>query len=258
MRAPDSELCAAQRAFADALCDVAAESVATGFLAGEAERNRALLALYRGNALANQAAALGNAFPVVRQVVGEEFFEGLARAFDRVQPSRSGNLDLAGEGFADFLAHFAPAQTLPYLVDLAALEWAVVRAWRAADAEPADADWLSSFDMDSLAAARPRLHPALQVLCSDWPVVQIWQQHQPAHEGALAVRMDEAECACVWRDAQGVCVSAISVAEAYFWRSLIAGEPLGAALQVALQQDGSFDLASSLGFAMQHGFICRA
>lgn len=257
MAAPDA-LANAQAAFAEALQSAKGEEVATRFLAGDAERNRALLALYRGNVVANHTGAMTNSFPVLRQVVGEEFFDGLARAYRRERPSRGGNLDEAGEDFASFLAGFEPARELPYLADLAALEWAVARAWRAADAASVASEWLSGFDMESLAAARPSLQPAFQVLGSECPIVQIWRQHQAFHEGGLAIRLEEAECACVWRDAQGVGVAAITPAERAFWLSLGAGETIGAALQVAVQTDSNFDFAACLGFALQHGLICHA
>jgi len=45
--------------------------------------------------------------------------------------ARAAALAEYGDGFADFLAGFAPAQSLPYLADVARLEWAINAAYHA-------------------------------------------------------------------------------------------------------------------------------
>jgi hypothetical protein len=61
-----------------------------------------------------------------------------ARAYLHAKPSTCGNLYAYGSGFAALLAQFPHAQSLPYLPNLARLEWLVHRAYGAADAKPWD------------------------------------------------------------------------------------------------------------------------
>jgi hypothetical protein len=138
------ELLALQQDFAAALRDAAATPRVARWLAGDATQVERRVAIYRANAAAAIAKALAAAYPVVRRVVGDEFFDGLARAFRCGTPSTSGDLGDYGAGFADFLAAFPPARALPYLCDLARLEWAAHRAYGAADAPPWEAGTLAA------------------------------------------------------------------------------------------------------------------
>jgi len=89
---------------------------------GEAEA-RKRLAIYRANIAANATGALAAIYPIVRTLVGAEFFAGLTQAYCAAHPSASGDLNELGAHLADFLPMFAPAQSLPYLPDVARLEW---------------------------------------------------------------------------------------------------------------------------------------
>src|SRR5260221_12511136 len=64
------------------------------------------LGLYRGNLTAAWEKTLGSAYPVVRALVGEEFFASLARAYGRACPSVSGDLNLFGAQFPGFFSTF--------------------------------------------------------------------------------------------------------------------------------------------------------
>ena len=64
---------------------------------------------------------LADTFPVCQTLVGEAFFSGLALAFAQQQLPRSRRLAFYGQGFAEFVRQFPPAQSLPYLADVAQL-----------------------------------------------------------------------------------------------------------------------------------------
>jgi len=123
-----------QADFAAALLDGDAAPALLPSLHDRGERTLGRLALYRGNVHAAWDKALGNAFPVVRALVGDEFFAALGRAYARAYPSSSGDLNMFGGCFAPFVGSFEHARSLPYLSDVATLEWAVHCAHYAADA----------------------------------------------------------------------------------------------------------------------------
>ena len=81
------------------------------------------LRIYHNHTLTSLATALGDNFPVVRRLVGEDFFRAMARRFVVAQPPRDPCLSAYGVDFADFLERFEPARALPYLPDVARLEW---------------------------------------------------------------------------------------------------------------------------------------
>ena len=84
--------------------------------------------VYRNNFRGNLHDTLETAYPVIVQLVGSDFFKWLARKFIEQYPSRSGNLHCYGSEMADFLVHLAAVRHLPYLPDMARLEWACHRA----------------------------------------------------------------------------------------------------------------------------------
>lgn len=156
------------------------------------------LAIYHGAVRANWARALASAYPVVRRLVGEAFFDTAAEAYGSAHPSRSGDLGAFGERFADFLAAYEPAAALAYLPDVARLEWAVHESASAADVPPFDFATLQSLPADRHGTVRLRLHPAVRLLESAHPVVAIWEANQPGRDGTPS-RRDGAERVLVAR-----------------------------------------------------------
>jgi hypothetical protein len=248
-----SSLLETQRGFAAAVRSSAAQQDALPLLAGNAARNRQLLAVYRGNSVANVAKALSLAYPVVERIVGEEFFGGLCRVFWQESPSRSGDLNEYGEGFGDFLANFPHVAELPYLADMARVEWLASRAAHAADHVAATPEQLAGMPMESIGALRFGLQPGLALFESTWPVATIWQQHQADYADEINIDLDNAECMAVHRLGLRVDIAVLSAAELALWRDAQAGQALAAMLEAAFAVDDSFDIQSALqaGFARE-------
>ena len=150
------------------------------------ERDPGALAIYREQALAGWRHALAAAYPVVERLVGPAFFGEAADRHADAHPSASGDLHEYGREFARFLASYPFAASLPYLPDVARLEWAVHEAGFASDAP--------SFDIAALAAVetarQPELvlafAPATRLLQSAHPVVALWEANQPGEDGTPA------------------------------------------------------------------------
>ena len=207
-----------QRAFADRLLRL------------EPARDRRV-AVYRNNVAASLVGVLRAHFPVIERVVGTEFFEAAAVAFVRDAPPVSPVLAEYGEGFASFLAGFAPAADLPYLPDVARLEWARTVAYNAADGAPVGIERLAA--ESDLGAVRLRLHPAAQVVASPWPIVSIWQTN--AHDAEVRRVRAGGEIALVTRPALDVRIERLPAGGHSFFDAVRRGRPLGeAAVDVEL------------------------
>jgi hypothetical protein len=113
-------------------CALLDDAAATTFAATLA-LDPSVLTIYRNTRLGTLTRALATAFPAVRALVGEDFFEAAARQFIRAEPPATACLDDYGERFAAFLAQLPPAAGIAYLADVARLEWAVNRALHAPD-----------------------------------------------------------------------------------------------------------------------------
>lgn len=214
---------------------------------GGAQQVGKRLGIYRGNTLGNATRAIEAAYPVVGKIVGAEFFSGLARQYRSRYPSQDGDLNEYGESFAVFLADFPPAAQLPYLADVARLEWQVHRAHYAADPAPFDPARLAALTHGQQLQLRLRLHPACSILHSAYPLARIWQVHQDSCSDAFDVDFSTgATHALVFRPRFRVEVAQTGDAEAAFLSAALDGLTLETALAAALSRDAAFDLGRSL------------
>lgn len=207
------------------------------------------LAIYRANVFGNWASALASAYPIVRRIVGEPFFGGLARSYALAHPSRSGDLNEFGAELAAFVAVFPHTTDLPYLPDVARMEWLAHRAWSAADAPPFDPRRLAGVALDELARARLALAPACALLRSDWPLGQLWLAHQDGEERPLAVDLaagPDRVLVCREPVTDRVTVASLSAGDERFLEAAQAGAALGEALEAAVHADAAFDASGAL------------
>lgn len=243
---------AAQADFCAALRD-AAGRVPAGLRSWNGSDPARRFAVYRNNVAVALTQALADTFPVVKQLVGDDFFGAMAGVYWRAQPPHSPVLARWGEGFADWLAGFAPARSLPYLADVARLEFARVAAWQAADAQPLPASALQArlADAATLPQARLVLHSSCRVLRSAFDVQGLWAAHQRESDWP-AIDIDRPGAMLVLRDpADEVLVVGLDDAAAAFIDALIAGSPLADALARA----PGLDLAAVLALLLRHGAI---
>ncbi len=151
-------------------------------------RDTARFEVYRASFDANLGQALRDTYPVVNRLVGEGFFGQVARAYLRAHPSRSGDLHEYGAEFASFLAVQDWGVDLPYLPDVARLEWLTHQAFHAADAEPLGLAALAGLPFESYSGLG--LLPSVRLMHSEFPVHRIWQVNQQSWAGDAAVRLD--------------------------------------------------------------------
>ena len=231
-----------QGAFAEALLDPA-KSPPPGLVRPDGRPAGRRFDIYRNNVVVALIEALGEAFPVLRALVGEEFFEAMAGVYVRAHPPSSPRMMFYGEGFAEFLEAFEPVEGLAYLPDVARLEYARRLAYHAADDPAADPSVLAGLDADALAAARFELQAACHILRSAHPVHAIWrfnatEDRSPVQPGA--------EDVLVSRPGDAVLVQLLPPGGAAFLLALEVGEPLGPAAERAAAEAPEFDLGASL------------
>jgi hypothetical protein len=150
---------------------------------GDASSSDVRLALYRRNVAANLHDALAATYPVVRRLVGDAFFREAAAQFARAHPSRSGDLHRYGAELGGFLEAYPHARGLPYLPDVARLEWACAEAFHAADPRGFDFAALAAVSEGARGAVRLTLQPAARLMRSAHPIAAIWNANQPGEDG---------------------------------------------------------------------------
>jgi hypothetical protein len=193
----------------------------------------ARLQIYRNHVTLSLREALRTTFPVTQRLVGDAFFAGMARQFIAAHPPLSPCLSEFGGALPDFIATFPPAAGLPYLPDVARLEWALNEAWHSGVEPALDAAALAAIDPADLAGASLVLQPSLRLLTSTWPVEAIWRANQPGQDGS---GIDLAAGGCelfVWREEDDAVFRSIAPEVAVFVRCLQAGGVFHAAFELA-------------------------
>ncbi|MGF1683041.1 putative DNA-binding domain-containing protein [Photobacterium minamisatsumaniensis] len=136
-----------------------------------------LIQIYRNNFIISLSEVLEATYPCVQAVVGEECFSQLARQHVLTVPLGQGDVSDYGDGFAITIESEPELlQAVPYLADLARLEWAVDSVSQLPPATP-------SFPLEKLARITEENLPTLRLvvakstLClnSAYPVASLWQ-----------------------------------------------------------------------------------
>ena len=244
-----------QAAFAAALLDPAAVAGLRSVLTDGDARLAERMAIYRGSLAGTWRQALGAAYPVVRALVGEEFFLELARAYGQAHPSSSGDLNGFGEQFAPFVAAFRHTESLPYLAEVARLEWLVHSVHHAGDAMVLRRERIAALLPDELLAARFVLNPACAWLASEAPVVTLWLAHQPAASTEFPQTLARREHALVVRPRWRVEVLRADAGELAALDALRAGANMDETIAVALRADGDFDFAAAFVRWLDHNVL---
>ena len=203
-------------------------------------------AVYRNNVTVSLIEALRATFPAVVALVGEAFFDDMARRFVRRTPPNSPLLFTYGRDFPDHVASYEPAASLPFLADVARLDRAWLDAYHAADATPFVPEALGGCDEPALMTARFAALPATRLIASDFPVVTIWQAAREGRRPQFAER-PLPEWVLVTRPDISVSVAALTPAEGQLFAALIAGRSLGDAAEAVLETTPDFDFPAAFG-----------
>jgi hypothetical protein len=208
--------------------------------------------VYRNNVTVSLIDALAAAFPATRRITGPEFFRAMARFHVRATPPRSPLLFEYGHAFPDFIAGYEHARGMPWLADVARIERSWLDAYHAADAAPLAPARLAAIPPERLGAAVLVAHPATRVVRSRHPAVSIFAANRAdAPVGRIAAT--EPEDALVTRPAFDVAVRRLPPGGAAFVERLVAGAPLGAAVEAAVGEEPAFDLAAGIAGILEAG-----
>ena len=214
------------------------------------------LSVYRNTVVSALTGALRLSYPAVHRLVGAEFFDGAAQTFIQERPPRSACLDDYGAAFSDFLERFSPAASLPYLPDVARLEWAVNRALHAADVKPLDMEHFVEPESVDHGRIRFAPHPSVSLIRANSPADVIWRSVLEQDDAAMAAidLADGPAWLMVERSATGIEVRRMTEAAWRFTAELCAGQPLQAAIDAAPEVEAATLLADHLATGRFIGF----
>ena len=230
------------------------DTVIAAYLEGATMSGSPRMAIYRNNVYAALSKALEAIYPVILRLVGDEFFKFAARRYIDGHPSRSGDLNRFGAEFAEFLGTFEHAASLPYLPDVARLEWCCHLAYSAADDTYLDLHKLAAVPPETYGRLRFRLNNASRVLRSAWPIDAIWRVNQADYTGDQSVDLAAGGVSLLLqRHENRIVLITLCEAEWRFLTALNDMQTLDVAYECAMRGDS----AANLG-ALLHTYVGQA
>ncbi|MBL8711032.1 MAG: putative DNA-binding domain-containing protein [Rhodospirillaceae bacterium] len=189
------------------------------------------LSVYANHHQISLCAALATTFPTVSLLVGEEAFRVLASRFLQCQPPVRPCLAEYGADFGTYLDGEMLVKSLPYLADMARLDWAINRATTAPEAVALDMDMLGALTAEQLAELSLQAHPSLTLLRSDFSLPDIYRFAHGA-ETAEAITLKASETRLmIWRQNGTAKTTSVSPDVFEALEALIRGEKLASACE---------------------------
>ncbi|MFZ6816555.1 putative DNA-binding domain-containing protein [Undibacterium sp. Rencai35W] len=206
------------------------------------------LATYRGNLTAIWSQTLKNVYPVLHQLVGDEFFGQMAREYGRRYPSTSGDLNEFGVSLATFLEdeEFGVSADYPYFSDVARVEWLLHQAYYAEDKSTLHLSELISRFGAQFADASLELHPSYKLIVSDWASADIWLAHQNIGNEMFPSEIQRKNHILIHRQKWTPALHVIDTASYIALQALSQGRNLGEALELAVECDAEFPITERL------------
>lgn len=184
---------------------------------GDSMSAEARLRVYRHHVAHSLGSALAATFATVHALVGEAFFRGMARSFIGQTLPAQPVLAEYGADFPAFVAGYEPAASLPYLADIARLDWALNVAFHS------------------------HVPDGVTLISSRYPLDRIWAAAQPdAPAGTVNLDDGRAEL-LVLRRPDDAAFIVLTVGEAAFIAALIDGRSLEGAVDQASRAEPTFD-----------------
>ena len=222
------------------------------------------LGIYRSSIHGQFTDALGELFPVCRRLVGERLFAALCLPY--IHEQRSASADLGAFG-SDFSAHIAAEVAshqglagLPYLADVARLEWAWHQVFHGSDQGPFDHQALAQVPAGSQGQLCFQLPLASRLISSDYPIHTIWQHNQPdwRPEPGEDERIDldaGGVALLLWRNGSEMRLDPLTADQHQLLSLLASGVDLDQLNRQLALTDDDIDLVGVLPGLLQNGWI---
>lgn len=203
------------------------------------------LKVYRSNIVGSLTDTLITAFPLLEQLVGREFLEQTARAFVLENPPDTGCLNTYGRGFDLFLKTYKPAETLPYLSDVAAFEIAMTESYYAIEDTPLTTEGLAAINPETLSDTVLSLRQSAFLVSSLFPLTAIRDfchaSKEGKEQGTFNLNQGGVDV-LVYRPENDVLIVNLEPDEFMMLKCLSADNPLGESLGSTLHQYPDFDI----------------
>ncbi|WP_415225092.1 DNA-binding domain-containing protein [Psychromonas sp.] len=135
-----------------------------------------LLQLYRNSFVMGVTEALAVTYQHTLSLVGEDFFNTVARQFILTQPPRENNIINYGNGFSGFLQNLPQLKSLPYIAEMARFEWCLEQTSNAQlQSEPLDIEKLAALPATLFATIIFNIPSQVSLFVSEQDIYRLYQ-----------------------------------------------------------------------------------
>lgn len=201
--------------------------------------------IYRNNYFSALIDVLSARYPVVLKLVGDAFFKAVAKEYVFDHPPLNPVLAEYGEEFPAFLAQFPPAQSIPYLPDVALLESMRQQAILEEDAPVLDLALLIEDDPERLPQLSFRFLPSCRLFETSWPALEIWENNQQDQPAPMEID-EKAGGILVWRPELVTQMASLQPAEFVFFQLLMSGNNVETTCLHAMTDYPDLELAETI------------
>jgi hypothetical protein len=207
--------------------------------------------IYSNNVFSSLKNAIKDDFPKCQKVLGEEKFNKASFEFVRNFPPISGCLLEYGQRFPGFLEVYF--QDIPYIKDVAKLEWAKKELYYKANSIPLDPATLTSLAPEVYESLTFEFPEATFFLKSSFAIREIWEGNE------LKCELKSAPTFCLMiRPRYQIEFYWLNTEEINFLSALYEMKTLGQAYENAVHINPEFDLSGALKLAITREYFTKA
>ena len=185
------------------------------------------LGVYSDGYPARLREALLEAFPAVAKILGDGSLASMVERYRPQVPTGWCNLNFVGRALPNFLLSDRLAEELPFLPDLARLEWCVVECFHARVGEPFDLATAASWELDDWARARIAFQPGVALVSSPWPIHELRAARERERSEIDVDLVGRPQSVWVYRQGFEVVTELLDEVEAGIAQGLLEGRTLG-------------------------------
>jgi hypothetical protein len=186
------------------------------------------LGIYRNAYQIRLIEALGETYPILHKVLGDEMFSALGAAFVAAHPSVHRSIRWYGRELGDFLGSTPPYADQPILAELAEFEWTLAEVFDSPDAQSLPRAALSAIGPADWAGLTFRLHPSLRRLRLSWNTPAVWRSMSHDETPPQPELSEQPTLWLLWRQNLQNFFRSLSPVESAALDSVLRGDSFGA------------------------------
>ncbi len=216
------------------------------------------LAVYRDGYPARIFEALEDAYPAIATICGDGSFTRLARRYLQGCDLSATSLNGIGEHFPTYCTRDELSTQLPFLSDLAHVEWAALRALHSTEQPPVDPTLFAAWNMEDWERVVLSFQPSTTLVRSDWPIHDLWQARDTPRDDIDIDLTDRAQDVLLYRRDYEVECRLLTRHESIALDSLLSGSTLGRTMETLAENDPGTDTSQMFGQWLATGLITSA